>query len=303
MEKPGIEAPYRSAGILREMNSQAIPLAMKIGISGTSGFIGSHFRDFVAATGDTPVAVVRGAPLPSCDTLVHSAGIAYQTASRAELMEANRDLTLRMADEARKKCVKRLVFVSSIHVLAGHEMQPLTAAMSYQPTSDYGASKAQAERDLLQVEGIEIVVLRPPLVYGPGAKGSLAALLKACASGMPLPFAAVGNRRSMVGVSNLCSALHFLCRAEVAGKIFHIQDAEYSLRRIITECRQAMGKPPRLFGFPPVALRGMLQILGKKAIAGQLLGDMLIDDLPLREAGWQPEATDDMARMAREALV
>lgn len=285
------------------MSSQAIALAMIIGISGTSGFIGSHFRDFVAATRDTPVAVVRGYPLPLCDTIVHIAGIAHRTASRADFMDANHDLPLRMVDEAKRMGVRRLVFVSSINVVAGHEPQPLRAAMSYQPTSDYGASKAQAERDLLQVEGIEIVVLRPPLVYGPGAKGSLAALLKACASGIPLPFAAVGNRRSMVGVSNLCSALHFLCRAEVAGRIFHIQDAEYSLSRIITECRKAMGKPPHLFGFPPAALNGMLQILGKKAIAGQLLGDMLIDDLPLRETGWQPEATDDMARMAREALV
>lgn len=274
---------------------------MKIGVSGSSGFIGSRFCNFIAGTGDVPVIVKRGSSLPACEVLVHIAGLAHQTASVAELMEANCELSLRLANEAERAGVRRLVFVSSINVVAGNGKQPLSNVMEYSPISDYGASKAEAERELLQLRGIEILVLRPPLVYGPGAKGSLATLMKACASGVPLPFSAVENRRSMVAVGNVCSALHFLCRAEGAEQIFHIEDSQYSLSRIIADCREAMGIPPRLFKISPGIINGALRALGKEGLAEQLMGDLLVDDTPLRIAGWQPIPTEDMTRMAREA--
>jgi UDP-glucose 4-epimerase len=276
---------------------------MRIGISGSSGFIGSHACDSILRAGDAPVSVQRGFPLPPCDVLIHIAALAHQTASLEELMEANCELTLRLAAEAREAGVKRFVFVSSIGVVAGSETQPLTSDAEYRPINNYGISKAEAEKKLLELQGIEIVVLRPPLVYGPRAKGSMATLMRLCSSGIPLPFSAVRNRRSMVGVSNLCSALHFLCRADVAGQIFHIEDGQYSLSAIISDCREAMGMSRRLFYAPPSIIAGTLRALGRGGVAKQLMDDLLVDDTSLHRAGWQPAQTEDMARMAREALV
>lgn len=217
-------------------------------------------------------------------------------------MKANFDFTLRLADEARRLSVRRLVFVSSINVVAGHKRQPLTSKMTYSPTTDYGESKAAAERALLGLSGIEVVILRPPLVYGPGAKGSLATLMRACATGAPLPFSLIENQRSMVGITNVCSAIHFLCMAHTRQKIFHVKDAEYSLSGLIAECREAMDMPPRMFGVPTTILRSCLHALKKSDLASQLLDDLVVEDTPLREVGWQPTYAGDMKEMGREAF-
>jgi len=276
---------------------------MRIGVSGTGGFVGRGFVRYLKGTGDEAVAVKRGQPLPKCDVLVHIAGLAHRHATYAEFMAANRDLTVDLAQSARDLGTTRIVFVSSIASVAGHSDQVLTPDMAFSPLGPYGESKAAAEQALMAMDGLETVVLRPPLVFGPGAKGNFATLIRICASGVPLPFASVHNRRSMVGISNLCSALHFLCRADLTGRIFHVREKEFSLEEIIAICRRSMGLTPRLFPMSPQLIRCALKATGRGHMASQLVDDLIVDDASLREAGWMPTPTDDMARMARETRV
>jgi UDP-glucose 4-epimerase len=144
-------------------------------------------------------------------------------------------------------------------------------------------------------------------VFGPHPKGNLARLMRLCASGLPLPFGAVRNRRGMVGVTNLSDALLFLARAEasrVAGRVFHVAETEpYGLAALVAACRAAMGRPPRLFSVPPPLLSFGLRAVGRGAMAEQLLGDLLVDGSQLRDAGWKPRdtAAGDLRAMARSA--
>lgn len=169
----------------------------------------------------------------------------------------------------------------------------------------YGASKAAAERDLLALEGIEIVVLRPPLTFGEGVKGTLKQLMNVCDTSLPLPFGAVENRRSMVGVSTLRNAAAFLAvanREKVAGRVFHVAEAEpYSLAQIIRHCRGEMGRPERLVSVPPRLIATALNSVGQRAVAEKLLGDLIVDSSSLLAVGWkQPDwATADMMSMVR----
>jgi UDP-glucose 4-epimerase len=217
---------------------------------------------------------------------------------------ANRDHALATAEAARAAGVGRFVFVSTINVVAGHRDTVLSPALAPLPLSDYGRAKAEAEVALLAMDGIEMVVLRPPLVFGPGAPGNLRALMRLCASGVPLPFGCVRNRRSMIGVTNLCGALFFLAGAsrwQVAGRVFHIaEDEPFSLSAIVAECRAAMGLPSRLFCLPPRLLAGVLTLLGRAGMAEQLFGDLLVDDRSLRAAGWHPgdTAARDLSALA-----
>jgi len=274
---------------------------MRIGVSGASGFVGRALARYVRRAGDVPCVISRGQPLPPCDTVIHCAGLAHRRATREEFFQANRDLTVELARASRDRGVKRFVFLSSIAVLAGHHDRTLAPDMSPRPTGPSGAAKAEAEEALRNMTGLESVILRPPVVYGPGARGNLASLMKVCRSKLPLPFAAVKNRRSMVGVTNLCSALHFLCRHGRPGGTYHVRDGEFSLSTLIATCRRAMGLAPRLFPVPPEILRTTLVGIGRHHTAARLLDDLVVDDASLREQGWRCEPNDDLERMAYEA--
>lgn len=277
-----------------------------IAITGSNGFVGSGFVRHMAASGTPVAAIARGmAPPAGTRILVHIGGLAHSNATMREFMQANHQATMTLARQALDIGVERFVFISSINVVAGHEDTVLTPELPIKPLSDYGVSKAEAERGLLALEGIEVVILRPPLVFGPAVKGNLRTLMKICATGAPLPFASVRNRRSMIGISNLCEAMRFLATADaarVAGRVFHVAEAEpVSLSGIIAVCREAMGKPVRLLPFPPALLDASLRLIGRGKLADQLFRDLLVDDASLVDAGWmrKDSALEDMRGMAR----
>lgn len=281
---------------------------MRIAVTGASGFIGSALLPSLRAAGEDAIGIGRNPAmdaLQGADTLVHLAGLADRSATPEAVVAANHDHAVKTALRAREAGIRRLVLVSTIYVVAGHRGTVLAPGLEPRPLSAYGAAKARAETDLLGMEGLEVVVLRPPLVFGPGAKGNLAALMRLCASGAPLPFRSVHNRRSMVGVSNLCDALHFLATSEapaVSGRIFHVaEDKPFSLARLVADSRAAMGQPPRLLSAPPGLLRSGLSLVGRGHLASQLFDDLIVDDRSLRHAGWTPKQTadDDLADMAR----
>lgn len=240
--------------------------------------------------------------------VVHCAGLAHRSGQQApsadEYDEVNHRLAVRVAEAARAAGARRFVFVSSINVVAGHRFKALGPDLPYAPLSEYGKSKARAEESLLAMEGIEVVVARPPLVCGPGAPGNLRLLMQLCDSALPLPFGMANNCRTLIGSTNLASALHHLAIApasDVAGKIFHPADAPISTKEIVKEARRALGRPMMNLPIPSGIVRAVLAALGRDRIGEQLFGDLIVSSSSIRLAGWSPEnsALVEIGPMAR----
>ncbi len=213
--------------------------------------------------------------------------------------------TLRLAEQAVRAGVRRFVFLSSVKAVgeSGH----LTPETPPSPADAYGRSKWEAElglRDIADRTGLEVVILRPPLVYGPGVRANFLRLLRLVDRGIPLPLASVHNRRSLLFVGNLADAvLACLEHPAAAGRTFCLADGEpLSTPGLIRRLAAALGRPARLIPFPPTLLRLAARVTGRTAVVDRLLGDLTVDDAPLRETlSWVPPFTVDegISRTAR----
>lgn len=237
---------------------------MRILVTGAGGFIGSHLCPALAAAGHE----LRTAPA-GCDAVVHLANIAHTAARPAELHRVNVEGTLAQAQAALAAGARRFVYLSS-----------LKAA---RPDDAYGRSKALAEEALLKLPGLEAVVLRPPLVYGARVKANFLALVRAVDRGWPLPLASIRNQRSLVYVGNLVDAILLCLGAAAQGRTYAVSDgAPVSTPELCRALARALGRPARLFAFPPALL----------AIApglARLAQSQVADDALIRaELGWRP---------------
>ncbi len=215
---------------------------------------------------------------------------------------ANTAATLNLARQAAVAGVRRFVFVSSIKV-NGEETHP---GKSYRfndvqaPLDPYGVSKHEAEvglRELGAASGMDIVIIRPTLVYGPGVKANFAAMMRAIQRGLPLPLAAVTqNRRSLVSLDNLVDLL-ITCidHPAAANQTFLVSDGEdLSTADLLRRLGDAMGKPARLFPVPVPLLRAGAALIGKQGVAQRLLDNLQVDISHTRETlGWTPPITVD----------
>ncbi|MFZ5491988.1 MAG: UDP-glucose 4-epimerase family protein [Pseudomonadota bacterium] len=220
----------------------------------------------------------------------------------AEYRRVNVDGTLALARAAAQAGVRRFVFVSSIKVNGEHTApgQPFRADDAPAPDDAYGISKWEAEQGLFALAretGMEVVVVRPPLVYGPGAKGNFAAMMRWVARGVPLPLGAVRhNRRSLVGLDNLVDLIvTCLDHPGAANEVFLAADGEdLSTADLLQRVARAMGRPARLLPVPVWALRAAAASLGKRAMAQRLLGSLQVDGSKARELlGWEPPCRVD----------
>ena len=207
----------------------------------------------------------------------------------------NVDVTRRLADAAAQSGVRRFVFVSSVKVQGEHSPgRPFTEDDPPAPEDPYGASKRDAEAvlaDIAATTRLEVVVLRPPLVYGPGVGGNLHVLLRAVARGLPLPLGAVRNRRSLVFVGNLADAIVRCVESPAAaGRTFLVDDGEpRSTAQLVSDLARASGRAPRMLSVPPALLGRVAGWLGQGDAAGRLLNDFEIDSGALRRTlGWTP---------------
>ncbi|GAA5664831.1 hypothetical protein Brsp07_03327 [Brucella sp. NBRC 14130] len=270
---------------------------MRIAVTGAGGFIGSALTQMLAGEGHEVLPLSRnalsGPDLSGVETVVHCAALAHRTGAErpdaATFDAVNHRLAVELAARAKAAGVKRFVFVSTIYTVAGNP-SPLTPDMPLKPRDDYGRAKARAETDLRELSGIEIVIARPVLVYGPGARANLKALIRLCDSGLPLPFGLANNRRSFVSLENVARALTFLSVApaqKVAGRVFHLAEPQpRSTKELVTKLRTALGKPSRLVPVPPVFMRLLLSAAGKSGLYDQLYGDLVADSSSLIEAGF-----------------
>jgi nucleoside-diphosphate-sugar epimerase len=213
----------------------------------------------------------------------------------AEYRNVNVASTEKLARDAAAQGVRRLVFLSSIKVNGENTRdRPFTEGDAPNPEDAYGISKLEAEQLLWKISaetGLEVVVLRAPLVYGPGVKGNFLRLMNLVARNRPLPLASVRNKRSLVFLGNLVDALIVAMRSPAAaGHVYLVSDGEdLSTPELIRGIAKALDVPPRLLPLPTSLLRACGVMLGKKAESARLMDSLQIDSSKIRrDLGWRP---------------
>ncbi|NTF89114.1 NAD-dependent epimerase/dehydratase family protein [Agrobacterium rhizogenes] len=244
--------------------------------------------------------------LAGVETVVHLAArvhVMNDTSSDplAAFRAANVDATVNLARQAARAGVKRFIFLSSIKVNGEATVpgRPFRASDMPHPEDPYGQSKREAEEALLAISvetGMEIVVIRPPLVYGPGVKANFASLMKWAGRPFPWPFGLAANRRSLVFVGNLVDFILLSAHHPAAGnRVFLISDgADLSIGELIGKLSAAMGRKALLLPIPPRLLEGLAALLGRRAAAQRLLGSLQVDiGETMAITGWSPPYSVD----------
>lgn len=243
------------------------------------------------------------AAVSGAEAVCHLAGRAHILGAPPADHERQFDLvnvqwTARLARLAFRSGVRRFVFVSSIGAVAtdSEPSQPLTENTPCRPTTPYGRSKLKAEQvlaDIAREHSAELVVVRPPLVYGAGAPGNMARMARWVRRGVPLPLGGIRNQRSLVHVDNLSALLiQCLTHPNAPGHVFHVRDPhDYSTPEILRAVGNNVGRAARLFPVPSVLLRGAATAAGQRAAYDQLAGWLQVDDSHVRKTlGFTPKA-------------
>ena len=254
--------------------------------------------------GDVDAATKWADALKGVDTVMHLAARVHVMKDKAadpltEYLKVNLYGTSNLAQQAASAGVKRLVYVSTVKVNGEQtsEERPYIESDVPDPQDPYAVSKLQAEEVLhsISVEtGLEIVIVRPPLVYGPGVKGNFFSLLAAIDKGVPLPLAGANGLRSMVYVGNLVDAL-VACATQpaAAGQTYLVSDGEdVSTAMLVEKLSHALGRNSRSFYLPPGLLRAAAIVLRRTEQVDRLFGSLRVNDQKLRtELGWAPPYT------------
>ncbi|MEH2591214.1 NAD-dependent epimerase/dehydratase family protein [Bradyrhizobium sp. AZCC 1721] len=301
-------------------------------VTGASGFVGWHLALALARDG---WVVRRGVRKPSgregevvvesidattnwqhalagVDAVVHLAAHVHRPHEERAVevyRNVNIEGTLHLASSALNAGVRHFIFVSTIlvHGRSSDGRAPFREDDDLMPRGLYGMSKAAAEAGLKTLaQGVEmsLTIIRPPLIYGSGAKGNFALLQKAVGLGIPLPFAGIHNRRAFLAVDNLSSfILHRLPRREQKFEVFLLADEEQvSTPEFITRLAHAAGGSARLFHIPRPLLSALLRVSGRKEVKESLLGSLELDLSKANATGWRPPITLDegLRRALRE---
>lgn len=311
---------------------------MTVLLTGASGFVGKAvlktaqqrslkirpvFRSMDSAKGHPEAVLVSGLDgaadwsqaLKGVDVVIHAAARAHIMREEAldplaEYRRVNVEGTLNLARQAAAAGVRRFVFISSVKVNgeATAPGRPFTADDAPAPEDAYGLSKAEAEAQLQQVAqetGMEVTIIRPPLIYGPSVKGNFASLVRWVHRGLPLPLGGVThNRRSLVGLDNLVDLI-LVCadHPKAANQTFLISDGEdLSTTELLKRIGKALKQPACLLWVPAGAISFMAGLVGKKVISQRLLGSLQVDIHKTCELlDWKPSvAVDEGLRRAVE---
>jgi UDP-glucose 4-epimerase len=301
-----------------------------IALTGATGFIGRHLLNELpkrgyrvrvllrrpsevpagassAVIGDIASPHNMAAVLRDVDMVIHSAGLAHAMSGRPEddYRTINTEATVRLAQAAERAGVKRFVFLSSIRAQTGPTAKGiLTEAQEPQPTDPYGRSKLEAERGLSAL-GLDWAALRPVLVYGPGVKGNMAALLTLAQSPWPLPLGGLTAKRSLLSLDNLAAAVDTVLSAPGPLKRpFIVADPEpVTIPEMVAALRKGFGRGPGLIPVPSFVLKGAATLAGRGEAYERLAGSLVASPQALRELGWQPVSStrDALAELARQA--
>ena len=304
--------------------------ALKVLVTGASGFVGEavvfkllvdkKFYPIAAARGTTrlhglcpvqPFNLTHTKVLPALDgvqVVIHAAArvhVMNETAvdALAEFRKVNVEGTLSLAQRAAASGVKRFIFISSIKVNGESTLpgKPFKADDRPNPQDPYGVSKYEAEEGLKQLgraTGMEVVIIRPPLVYGPGVKANFLSMLNWLGRGIPLPLGAIRNQRSLVSIGNLVSLIvTCIDHPAAANQIFLVSDGEdLSTTQLLRRLSKALGKPARLLPLSEWLLELAASVLGKQSVAQRICGSLQVDISKNSDLlGWTPPVNMDKA--------
>ncbi|WP_260583179.1 NAD-dependent epimerase/dehydratase family protein [Sphingopyxis sp. PET50] len=290
--------------IVRQLRDQGAPVRSAVRRAAEPGD---------AAIGDIGPDTDWRSALAGVERVIHCAARVHQMDDKgadplAAFRAVNRDGTAALARQAAEAGVKRLVFLSSIKVNGETTggRGPFTADDRPDPQDPYGVSKWEAEQALHAIAaetGLEVTVIRPPLVYGPGVRANFARMVSWVARGRPLPFGLCRNQRSLVAVSNLASLAVAASRhPAAAGTTLLASDGEtVSVRDLLARIGTAFGRPARLFPVPPPLLRLAGSVTGQRAAIDRLCDPLVVDGEAARQLlGWHPPMTmaEALAQMA-----
>ena len=286
--------------------SDALPDEVQQVVGDLAGLVGSvkSVRDPSASTQDDIARVLVG-----CDVLVHTAARAHimrdeVADSFAEYLKVNRDATLALARLAAEAGVRRFTFISSINVFGDSSSSPYTENLLPNPVQDFAIAKFEAEQGLLEIAketGMEVVIVRPPLVYGSNVKGNFASMVNWVKKGIPLPLGAVRNARSLVALDNLVDFIALCANRDrspkAANEVFLVSDGvDVSTSDLLRKVAKACGVKSRLLPVPVGLMRLAARLLGKGAVADRLFGNLQVDSSKARDLlGWKPVVTMDEA--------
>mgnify|MGYP000327232155 FL=1 len=300
---------------------------MNILLTGATGFVGSRLADLLLhRTSHQLTSAVRrqgtvvcgqevvvdslnadtdwSKALLSQEVVIHAAARAHVMSDQAsdpieEYRKVNVEGTLNLARQSVESGVKRFVYISSIKVNGEQTApgRPFTERDALAPSDPYGVSKMEAEEGLMELARnteLEVVIVRPPLVYGPGAKGNFASMLNLVTRQLPLPLGSVNNKRSLVALDNLVDLI-ITCveHPAAANQVFLVSDGQdVSTTELFRAVARAMGKSSRLLPIPASVLVIGAAVLGKKAVAQRLLGSLQVDISKARDLlDWEPPLT------------
>jgi nucleoside-diphosphate-sugar epimerase len=242
--------------------------------------------------------------LASIQCVIHLAARVHQMKATARSTNEYYDVNVAgsrfVAEQAVSAGVKRFVFLSSIKVNGeGAEARVYSADDVPKPSDSYGRSKMDAELTLREIclnSAMELVIIRPPLVYGPGVRANFRRLLNFAALGVPLPFLSIDNRRSLVSVWNLVDFIETtMMHPRASGETWLVSDGEdLATPDLLSRLARLMGKRPMLFAMPPAWLKGFAHVLGLAAEADKLCNSLQVDISPARSRlNWQPPLSVD----------
>lgn len=295
-------------------------MVSRVLVTGANGFVGSALMDELGRRGIRARGAIRAEQqssrfsdsvntgaltakqdwtkaLENIDVVIHLAGkVPEREAKLSTYIEPNITATANLARQAKIAKVKRFIFISSIKVNGEktEKGRPFTEIVCKEPADPYALSKFKAENELMDISRetkMELVIIRPPLIYGPGVKGSFAVMLKWLKSGVPLPFDNINNRRSMIAVDNL---VDFIClcisHPDAANEIFLISDDEsVSTTTLLKRVASVLSIQSCFIFIPSQLLRIAAILLGKKQIADSLLTSLELDISKAKKVlGWKP---------------
>lgn len=294
---------------------------LRVLLTGASGFIGQHLVEAMISETDVELftlgrSIVCGLsnfdldlssdtdfsePLFGVHTVIHLGGMSsVEAGQEGKAFDVNSAATLKLAEQAARAGVRRFIFISSAKVLG--DSSSLDGFFEYDsadPQGVYAQTKAKAEAGLNQLsEAVEmdVVVIRPPIVYGPGVKGNFRQLIRIAGKRLPLPFRLVHSPRSMVFVGNLVDHIRYCLFTETPlSGIFHCKDTEdLSIGKLISKIRLLLGRRVLLLPVPVFLMSLPLKVIGKRTIGDQLFEPSILnDELSRSILNWTPPYTAD----------
>lgn len=273
---------------------------MKVAITGSSGFVGKNLVDWLKSKDHEVILFDRKSSdfksqLIDVDAVVHTAALVHKfdPPPYEEYFRSNVQLSLEIAKAAEEMGVKKFIFLSTIKVFGEEREEAISESTPLEPMDSYSKSKLEAERKLSEFYGTKnghLIILRPPLIYGPGVKANLKALISLISTSLPLPFKHKANKRSLIYVKNLTDLIeNVITNENIKSDDFLVSDYSVSLFELVTQIKETIGSRTFVFRLPLFVIKCIFIFSFQKKKFHRLFGSLYVDDRKIRnQLNWRP---------------